>query len=146
MEGSSRFKACSKPCCQQPKHPNLITSTKTVYVVHGLQVPLLGQPAIAALHLFSQIDAILSNKLSKAQIYTHFLPLLKFGQIQGTGTSNSCQSQHYSILVPRTGSCLATLDGVGVIIAQTSKSFRFLGRQKAMNGGCRKASRSRSEA
>ena len=60
------------------------SSTQTVYVVRGLQLSLPGRAAIAALHLFSQIDAISPHKLSKAQIYTHFSRLFSgLGKIKG---------------------------------------------------------------
>ena len=60
------------------------SSTQTVYAVRWLQLPLLGRPAIAALHLFSQIDAIPLDKLSKAQIYTHFSRLFSgLGEFRG---------------------------------------------------------------
>ena len=51
---------------QAPKH--------SVYVVRGLQTPLLGRPAIHALHIFCQISQVqeCSTACTTSQINTHF--------------------------------------------------------------------------
>ena len=82
------------------------SSRQTVYVVRGLQLPLLGRPAIAALHLFSQIDAIPpdTRKLSEAQIYTHFSRLFSgLGEFRGRAHRIHLRANAipYSLTTPR---------------------------------------------
>ena len=80
------------------------SSTQTVYVVCGLRLPLLGRPAIDALHLLIQIDAVPTDKLNDAHIYADF-PCLFSGLGEFKGRSHRIHLRDnavpYSLTTPR---------------------------------------------
>ena len=89
-------------------------STQTVYVVHGLQLPLLGRPAIAALHLFKQIDAVQLDELSDVQVYTGF-PSLFSGLEEFRGWSHGIHLRPNSVSYSLTTPCRVPLETLGII-------------------------------
>ena len=47
-------------------------SQQTIYIVRGLRLPLLGRPAVQDLQIFSEVDAVLMDKLTDSQINDAF--------------------------------------------------------------------------
>lgn len=92
-------------------HASLVTESRaekaphhTVYVVRGLQTPLLGRPAIQALHLLSQINSVSTSGLPESTVAKTFPSLFSgLGVVKGPPHQIRLRDDAtpYSLLTPR---------------------------------------------
>ena len=81
------------------------TTQQTVYVVRGLQMPLLGRPAIQALNILSQLDSLpASSGLLESEVIDAFPSLFSgLGVVKGPPHKIRLQddTSPYSLMTPR---------------------------------------------